>query len=653
MSQEKLCLTGISGNKHQRGLDKDSMGARRKPSGRRFATLAGIAFLGVAFACSTAAAQSFSLSGGWSSTNNPNPPWSYNQGSTPLPLVPVWTAGGTGLLGCNQPAWAPSNIPGNFLPALFQAANSCSTNFFGPDPNNGMANVFLNDVVVHTVDSANGNPNNGVANVLFTLPAGDAGNYQISGTVWDAGLAEGTSRPQDWQLLVNGVSKASGVLSGIVSRSEATIFGTYVHLAAGDTVDLELYKDPSSSFGYLVGTNLSLTAETYTVLHSFTGGGDGGTPLAGVTIDAQGNLYGTTSAGGVGFGTVYKMKEKNGFWTIAPLYKFAGGDDGATPEARVVIGTNGTLYGTTNAGGGSATCTAPAGCGTVFNLHPTPTIPATVLTPWIENVLYRFLGGADGAYPGYGDIVFDSAGDIYNTASQGGTFACSGHLGCGAVYELTRSGQTYTQSVIYDFTGGSDGAFPLGAVAFDHAGNLDTTAWEGGINNGGSVIQLAPNGSGWTETTIHQFTAASDGSGPYAGVIVDSAGNLYGSASSGGANAGGTIFKMTPSGNSWTYSVLQSLTGAGAAGSLRNLFMDAAGNLYGTAAVAGAYSFGSVFKLTPSNGGWIYTDIYDFTGGTDGSNPNSNIVLDSAGNIYGTASAGGADGKGVVFEITP
>jgi hypothetical protein len=199
----------------------------------------------------------FSLSGDWSNTTNPNGPWSYNQASNPLPLVTDWTAAGTAFVGCSQPAWAPSNNAGNFLPALMKA-NSCTAKDVGTDPHNGRANVEPGDIVVHTVDSFNGNPALGVANFLFTLPAGDDGTYQIRGSVWDAGLYYGTTRPQDWELLVDGVKKASGFLSGSVSRSQAETFDISVDLHAGDTVDLELFKDSKSSAGYFVGTNMSI-----------------------------------------------------------------------------------------------------------------------------------------------------------------------------------------------------------------------------------------------------------------------------------------------------------------------------------------------------------------------------------------------------------
>jgi hypothetical protein len=203
--------------------------------------------------------HSFSLSGDWSNAANPNGPWSYNQGSTPLPLVSNWTANNSAFVGCNQPAWAPSNVGGNFLPALMNA-NSCTANDLGTDPINGLANVVPGDIVTHTVDGANGTPANGVANFLFTLPTGDDGKYEIRGSVWDAGLFFGTSRPQDWKLLINGVQAASGFLSGNVSRSQAETFDVFANLVAGDTVDLQLFQDPNSAFGFFVGTNMSIIA---------------------------------------------------------------------------------------------------------------------------------------------------------------------------------------------------------------------------------------------------------------------------------------------------------------------------------------------------------------------------------------------------------
>jgi hypothetical protein len=196
----------------------------------------------------------FSLSGDWSNTKNPNEPWSYNQGTTSLPLVESWTGGG--YLNCSQPAWAPSNSAGDFLPALMKP-NSCTAKYLGTDPHNGLPNVMPGDIVVHTVDGYNGDPAKGVANFLFTVPTGGDGTYQIGGFVWDADLYYGTSRPQGWELLVDGVNKASGSLTGSVSRSQAQTFNVNVNLAVGETVDLELFKNGEA--GYFVGTNMSIT----------------------------------------------------------------------------------------------------------------------------------------------------------------------------------------------------------------------------------------------------------------------------------------------------------------------------------------------------------------------------------------------------------
>jgi hypothetical protein len=220
--------------------------------------LAALVVVCVLWICGVAGASTtFSLSANWSDTTNPNGPWSYNQDTKPLPLVPVWTGAGSALVGCNQPAWAPSNNSGDFLPAMMKP-NACSAKFFGTDPHNGLANVMAGDIVVHTVDSANGNPSLGVATFHFTVPTGDPGTYQITGSVWDAALNLGTSRPQEWILLVNGSQKATGILAGNIPRSEAETFNITANLAGGDTVDLELLRD-GSGFGYFVGTNMTLT----------------------------------------------------------------------------------------------------------------------------------------------------------------------------------------------------------------------------------------------------------------------------------------------------------------------------------------------------------------------------------------------------------
>lgn len=222
---------------------------------QRLAVMVGLCVLSI---CEpAAAATTFSLSGNWSNTANPNGPWSYDQGTQALPLTAVWTAAGTAVVGCNQSAWAPSNNGGDFLPAMMKT-NSCAAKFFGTDPHNNLANVMPGDIVVHTVDSANGNPSLGEATVHFTVPAGSPGRYQITGSVWDAALNLGTTRPQAWILLVNGVQKAAGTLAGNIPRSQAQTFNISANLAGGATVDLKLMR-ARSIFGYFVGVNMTLT----------------------------------------------------------------------------------------------------------------------------------------------------------------------------------------------------------------------------------------------------------------------------------------------------------------------------------------------------------------------------------------------------------
>ena len=403
-------------------------------------------------------------------------------------------------------------------------------------------------------------------------------------------------------------------------------------------------------------------AQTFSLLHTFTHNLDGAAPRSGLTFDKAGNLYGTTSTGGFvgenctgdffgdileGCGTVYRLKRSGSNWIFNHLYSFTGGSDGRLPIAGVIFGPNGSLYGTT-IGGGGGSCVAYDGCGTVFNLTPQPTTCTAAICPWTETVIYAFQGSpADGENPANGDLIFDQNGNIYGTTSQGGA------ADSGTVYKLTPSGSGWTESLLYDFSG-PDGAQPYAGLIFDSAGNLYGTTTMGGSGNAGTVFELSPAGSGWTENVIYSFPAdGSDGVVPFAGLIFDQSGNLYGATSERGPGGGGTVFKLTPSDGSWNFSLLYSFTATLACGPMANLVMDAAGNLYGTTFCEGAHGDGSVFKLTPSSPYWTYTSLYDFTGGDDGRNPLSNVVFDTSGNLYGTNVLGGADNSGVVWKITP
>jgi len=380
-------------------------------------------------------------------------------------------------------------------------------------------------------------------------------------------------------------------------------------------------------------------AQTFTVLHNFTNGPDGGEPVAGLTMDRAGNFYGTASTGGntagdcsypnpPGCGTVFKLSRRGSGWVLTPIYIFSR-PDGAHPHARVVMGPDGSLYGTTSDGG-------DADEGTVFNLRPPATACKTALCPWTETVLYSFQGFTDGAEPTFADLVFDGAGNIYGTTPHGG----QGNNG--TVYKLTHSNGGWTETVLYRFQGGRDGAIPYAGLVFDQAGNLWGTTGFGGTYDDGTIYQLVPSGGGWTESVVYNFLGGSDGANPYNGLIADQFGNFYG----GTFGYNGTtpkVYELSPSNGGWTFNTLYSF--GQDQGIIGNLTMDATGNLYGT-----MYSgIPEVFRLTPSNGGWTLTG---FSGGL-GDNPAANVIFDSSGNLYTTTQGGGTGEVGLVFEITP
>lgn len=375
----------------------------------------------------------------------------------------------------------------------------------------------------------------------------------------------------------------------------------------------------------------SVQAQTFTVIHNFTGGLDGNGPTARMVINRGGYFYGTTALGGA-----FELRQINSGWVLTPLASFGDG------WAGVTIGPNGSLYGTTEYGG---TGQCQGGCGTVYNLTPQATACKTSLCYWNETVIHQLAGPPDdGSYP-LSDVTFDQAGNLFGTTQSGGSD------NDGIVFELTPSHGIWAESVLYTFTGGSDdGASPFSGMIFDTAGNLYGTTLYGGPQNAGTIFELSPTGSGWQKSTVYNFANGTDGSFPAGGLVLDQFGNIFGTTAFGGANNGGTVFKLTPSNGGWTFSTIFSF--GGNYGSYDSLFVDSTDNLYGTTAGDGTYGKGSVFELTPSSGGWTCSDLHDFTGGSDGSTPWGGLVRDASGNVYGTASGGGAYGYGVVFEIT-
>ena len=394
----------------------------------------------------------------------------------------------------------------------------------------------------------------------------------------------------------------------------------------------------------------SAQAQTFSVIYNFTGGSDGAKPYAGLTIDAAGNLYGTASAGGAGYGTVFKLKHKNSSWLLTPLYIFQGGNDGDGPEARVIIGPNGSLYGTTSSGG-------RFGAGSVFNLRAPVAFCKTPLCPWTESVLYSFTDGLDGGSP-LGDLVFDQEGNFYGTTSAGG------YLHDGTVFKVDTLGN---ETVLHSFNS-TDGADPRAGLIKDEAGNLYGTTLFGGRNEGcppvevygcGTVFKVDATG---TLTDLYRFSLPPDAIEPSGNLVLDKAGNLYGTTTQGGSGdcfaysrelgkvqvGCGTVFKLDSTGGQET--VLYSFLGGSDKNPLAGLVLDAAGNLYGTTYGVAGGDGGTVFKVDASGN---ETVLYRFTGGSDGANPSCTLAFDAKGNLYGTTQGGGANGHGVVFEITP
>ena len=405
-------------------------------------------------------------------------------------------------------------------------------------------------------------------------------------------------------------------------------------------------------------------SQTFQVIHNFTGLGDGSEPTYGLTLDAGGNIYGTTFNGNALTGTVYKLTNKGGNWIENPLYYFPyQGSGGSIPYSPVVQGKDGSYYGTAASGGNLVACPngTTLGCGAVYNLKPLPSRPPTPLTQWTYTPIYIF-NNSDGANPYGVDLIFAADGSIYGTTSNGGTGTCFG--GCGVVFQLTPSNGTYTETVLYSFTQGTDGAHPWSGVIFDQAGNLYGTTTGGGTFGNGTVYQLTKSGSTWTEKILYNFTGGADGANPYAALGFDAAGNLYGATVAQGAGMGGTVFELSPAGGgNWSLQTLFAFNGNGgqlARGPYGRIILLGDGTIYGTTASDGLYNFGSVFKLTPGSGGYTYTSLHDFTGGLDGGYPRGYPVMDKNGNIFGTTTTGGTGDPtncvgacGVVYEVAP
>lgn len=248
-----------------------------------------------------------------------------------------------------------------------------------------------------------------------------------------------------------------------------------------------------------------------------------------------------------------------------------------------------------------------------------------------------------------GDLLFDSRGNIYGTTETGG------RMGLGTVYKLTPINGTWVETVLHSFTGGTDGVAPTAGVIMDNAGNLYGTTYGGGAGLGGTVFELSPSGPGWTEKILYALQLQTDGGYVNAGVIFDGAGNLYGASQSGGPTGGGTAFELTPSGGTWNFNVIYAFANAGnnSGGPYSSFSMDQSGSLYDTTpGWTDGNSTGTIFKLTPSGGGWTYTLLSQFGDPSGGIFPIGGVTIGPAGNLYGTTFEG-VTSPGIAWEYTP
>jgi len=365
---------------------------------------------------------------------------------------------------------------------------------------------------------------------------------------------------------VNGATSAQAQSFTVLYAFTGGVDGAYPIAGLAQDKGGNLYGTAyaGGASGYGTVFKLNKTGKQ-SVLHSFTGGKDGGIPWANLVRDPAGNLYSTSSGGGTGGnGVVFKL-DTTGKETV--LHSFSGGRDGAAPRAGLILGPNGSLYGTALAGGAS-------GAGVVFKFAKNGK----------ERVLHSFTEPPDGAYP-QAVLLTDSAGNFYGTTVTGGT------AGAGTVFKLDKTGK---ESVLYNFTGGADGEFPAAGLIMDAVGNLYSTTSQGGALGYGAVFKLDTTGS---ETVLYSFTGGADGAYPYAGLVMDATGNFYGITIQGGTSGFGALFKLDTSG---VETVLHNFTGGADGGfPYAGLIMDAVGNLYGDAQTGGTSGFGTVFELTP------------------------------------------------------
>jgi uncharacterized repeat protein (TIGR03803 family) len=387
------------------------------------------------------------------------------------------------------------------------------------------------------------------------------------------------------------------------------------------------------------------SAATTTLLVPFNGT-NGSAPQGALVADAQGNLYGTAQAGGsANDGTVFKLTRPataGAPWKLTTLLTFTGAN-GAQPVASLLFDKNGNLYGTALQGG--------TGYGLVFELTP----PKPGKIAWKQTILLTFTG-ANGNSP-QGGLIADASGNLYGTTIVGGP----GTANAGTVFRLAppAAGKTaWTPAILTTFNGAPSGARPAGNLVFDADGNLYGTTTAGGSGDG-TVFELIPPAKAeppWTLKTIFQF-GGTNGTEPYAGPLIDSAGNLYGTAAEGGKSNDGLVYRLNKPAagkSTWTETILADFSGKD--GTYPFAALAAAGDvLYGVTQNGGAQGNGNVFQLAPPSSGkgpWTETVLATLMG-KYGAAPDAALYIDASGNLFGTTETGGKSADGTVFEVTP
>jgi uncharacterized repeat protein (TIGR03803 family) len=416
-------------------------------------------------------------------------------------------------------------------------------------------------------------------------------------------------------------------------------------------VSLAAFHAPQSILTLALLFTASLAHSQDRVLASFSGTENGSRPQCLLAMDAHGNLYGTTATGGnSNAGLVFRVTPHgDGVWTEETIHSFDSLADGIGPTGGVVLDAAGNVYGTTVSGGAF-------GLGTAFELS------RQAGGSYRETVIHSFGSTGDGIFP-YAQMIFDAAGNLYGTTAYGGAFG-TGEEGGGTVFEISpQGGGLWSEQVLHSFASGEDGVQVSGGVAFDSVGNLYGATFVGGTHNDGIIYELSPQiGGTWTETIVHNFSGGTaDGRLPMAGVTLDAAGNVYGTTYGGGPYARGVAFELVPQGGGvWLEKGLHAFgNGLDGANPEGEVLLDAAGNVYGTTYDGGKYgdSYGGVgtfYELSQTVGIWSEAKLFNFGGTNDDAGyPMSGLIFDPVGNIYGTSIGGGEVGNGTVFQIKP